>query len=80
MILSPRVLPIVNVTLLNAAGTVQFQDGTINLGIPVTVIAGVAIGPLSPLKPGSHSLTAVFTPTSPTQFQRSTSNTITVSL
>ncbi|HZU46378.1 MAG TPA: hypothetical protein VFA16_03830 [Mycobacterium sp.] len=54
MILSPRVLPIVNVTLLNAAGTVQFQDGTINLGIPVTVIAGVAIGPLSPLKSVSH--------------------------
>jgi hypothetical protein len=65
------------VTPLNAAGTVQFQDGTTNLGTPAKIIGGIAIGPLSQLKPGPHSLTAVFTLTNQTRFQRSTSNTVT---
>lgn len=69
--------PTAHVTPLNAAGTVQFHDGATNLGPPATVIGGIAIGPLSQLKPGLHSLTAVFTPTNPTRFQRSTSNTVT---
>jgi Bacterial Ig-like domain (group 3) len=69
--------PTAHVSPLTAAGTVQFKDGTTKLGIPVAVIAGTAIGPFAPLGPGPHSLTAVFTPTNPTKFQPSTSNTVT---
>jgi hypothetical protein len=48
-----------------------------NLGAPVPVVAGIAIGPVSGL-PGPHALSAVFTPSNPTRFQPSTSNTVTV--
>lgn len=47
-----------------AAGTVQFEDGAINLGSPVTVAGGVATTSTSSLAAGSHTLHAVFTPTS----------------
>jgi len=66
------------VTPFNAAGTVQFTDGTTNLGAPVPVAGGVAVGPLTALSPGTHSITAVFTPTNPAKFQPSTSNIVTV--
>lgn len=60
--------PTAHVSPLTAAGTVQFKDGTTNLGAPVRVIASTAIGPFTQLSPGPHSLTAVFSPTNPTQF------------
>ena len=51
-----------------AAGTVQFKDGTANLGSPATVSGGQASTSTSALTAGSHSVTAVFTPTDPTAF------------
>jgi hypothetical protein len=61
----------------NATGTVQFKDGATNLGGPVPVLGGIAVGPISVLGKGQHQLIAVFTPTNPTQFKLSTSNTVT---
>jgi hypothetical protein len=55
-----------------AAGTVQFKDGGSNIGAPVTVTGGAASIPTSTLAAGSHSLSAVFTPTDPTSFGGST--------
>ena len=46
------------------AGTMQFFDGTSALGSPVTVNAGTATYATSSLAIGSHSLSAVFTPSS----------------
>ena len=56
-----------------AAGTVQFKDGASNVGSPVTVAAGTASTTTSTLTVGTHSLTALFTPTNPTAFAASTS-------
>jgi hypothetical protein len=70
-------IPVAKVTPFNAVGTVQFTDGTHHLGGPVRVVGGVAIGPFTTLPPGPHSVTAVFTPTNPTAFTPSTSNTVT---
>lgn len=61
----------------NATGAVQFRDGDRNLDGPRQVIAGIAIGQLTFLGGGSHSITAVFTPANPAAFQPSTSNTVT---
>jgi hypothetical protein len=47
-----------------AAGTVQFEDGTTAIGSPVTVSGGTASISTSTLGVGSHSLHAVFSPTS----------------
>lgn len=58
-------IPTATLATANAAGTVQFKDGSANLGAPVTVVAGIGRTPLSFLRPGQHSLTAVFTPTDP---------------
>ena len=46
----------------NAAGQVQFMDGTTDLGAPVTVSGGQAVYETSALVAGSHSLTATFGP------------------
>ena len=73
-------IPIAHLVPTSAAGSVQFKDGTTNLGAPVHVIAGIAVGPLSILRPGQHSLTAVFTPTHPAKFPPSTSNKVTFRL
>ncbi|HKS52652.1 MAG TPA: Ig-like domain repeat protein [Pseudonocardiaceae bacterium] len=70
-------IPIAQVTPTDAAGTVQCQDGTTNLGGPVPVDTGTAIGPIYVLHTGSHSLTATFTPTNPANVQPLTSNTVT---
>jgi hypothetical protein len=70
-------IPIAHVAPLNAAGTVQFKDGTTNLGSPVPVAGGNVVGPVGILRSGPHSLTAVFTPTNPTKFKSSMSNTVT---
>ncbi|MBO9522034.1 MAG: Ig-like domain repeat protein [Nocardioidaceae bacterium] len=49
-----------------AAGTVQFKDGPTNIGSPVTVDgAGVATLSHTFAAAGSHTVTGVFTPTSP---------------
>ena len=71
-------IPTATVAPANAVGTVQFKNGTTNLGGPVSVLGGIAIGPVTTLTPGQHQLTAVFTPTDPTKFKPSTSNTVTV--
>ena len=47
-----------------ADGTVQFEDGSTNLGTPQTVTAGAASISVSTLSVGAHTLNAVFTPTS----------------
>jgi hypothetical protein len=70
-------IPVANLAPSNAVGTVQFKDGNTNLGGPVAVFGGVAVGPFTTLPPGPHSITAVFTPTNPANFQSSTSNTVT---
>ena len=46
----------------NAAGQVQFMDGTTDLGAPVTVSGGQAVYATSALAIGSHSITATFGP------------------
>ena len=57
-----------------AVGTVQFKDGTTDLGPRVTVSNnGTAAGTTSMLPLGRHSLTAVFIPTNPTAYSSSTS-------
>jgi hypothetical protein len=65
------------ITPATAAGTVQFKNGTNNLGNPVTVSNGTASGSTSTLAAGSHSLTATFIPTSPAAFSTSTSSPVT---
>ncbi|MGH3822781.1 MAG: Ig-like domain repeat protein [Pseudonocardiaceae bacterium] len=67
------VVLIARVAPFNAAGTVQFKDGTTTLGAPVPVAAGFAFLKTSTLTKGTHTLTAVFTPTNPVAFGPSTS-------
>jgi hypothetical protein len=55
------------------AGTVQFKDGTTNLGAPVAVTGGSAVLTTSALTGGPHSLTAAFIPTDPAVVSASTS-------
>ncbi|MGH3778215.1 MAG: Ig-like domain repeat protein [Pseudonocardiaceae bacterium] len=64
---------IARVAPFNAAGTVQFMDGTTALGAPVPVTAGFAVLRTSALTKGTHTLTAVFSPTNPVAFGPSTS-------
>lgn len=59
----------------SAAGTVQFQDGGAALGSPVAVSGGTAVLATA-LSAGSHSLSAVFTPTDSSAFTSSTSSTV----
>jgi hypothetical protein len=56
-----------------AVGTVQFKDGTTNLGSPVALSSGSAQLVTSALAAGTHSLTAVFSPTDPGAFAASAS-------
>ncbi|HEX9313925.1 MAG TPA: Ig-like domain-containing protein, partial [Actinomycetota bacterium] len=62
-----------NVSPTVDVGSVQFQDNGANLGPAVSVTAGTATTSANSLTVGTHSLTAVFTPTDPTAFQGSTS-------
>jgi cell division septation protein DedD len=71
------VIPIARV-MPHVAGTIQIQDGTANLGAPAPVAAGFAFGGFFLLPPGTHLLTAVFTPADPAVAQPSTSNAVTV--
>ncbi|MGH3972613.1 MAG: Ig-like domain repeat protein [Pseudonocardiaceae bacterium] len=61
------------VTPAAASGTVQFKDGSANIGNPVTVSNGTASGSTSTLTVGSHQLSAVFTPANPATYGPSTS-------
>jgi hypothetical protein len=70
-------IPIAQVTPADATGTVQSQDGNTNLGEPIPVVAGTAIGPIYVLHAGSHSLTTIFTPANQAAVQPLTSNTVT---
>lgn len=72
-------IPTARVAPANATGTVQFKDRATNLGGPVSVLGGIAIGPVTALGKGQHQLIVVFTPTDPTKFKPSTSNTVTFS-
>ncbi len=56
-----------------AAGTVQFTDGTTNIGAPVTVSGGAATLTTSTLAVGAHSFTATFTPANATAYVGSAS-------
>lgn len=67
------VVLIARVSPFAAEGTVQFKDGTANIGNPVPVFGGFAIQLTWGLERGSHLLTAVFTPTDPADFGPSTS-------
>jgi hypothetical protein len=60
------------VSAVTAPGRVQFLDGATPVGGPVAVAAGAA-ETTTTLGPGTHSLTAVFTPTDRTAFAPSTS-------
>jgi Bacterial Ig-like domain (group 3) len=60
------------VTPAAAAGTVQFRNEGINLGDPVIVTNGTAMGDPLILPPGIHQLTATFNPTDPGAFTTST--------
>jgi Bacterial Ig-like domain (group 3) len=70
-------LPIAQVTPINVAGTVQFKDGSGNLSGPRQVFGGIAIGQLTFLGAGQHSITAIFTPSDPAAFKPSTSTIVT---
>ena len=50
------------ITPSGLTGTVQFLDGTIDIGAPVAVSGGQASLSTTSLTVGSHSLTAIFTP------------------
>src|SRR5262249_40262569 len=51
-----------------AAGSVQFKDGSSNLGAPVAVAGGTGSMSTSALAVGTHSLTAGFIPAGPALF------------
>lgn len=72
-----QVALIVAVTPAEAAGTVQFKDGTTNLGFPVLVRNGTASGTTSTLVVGAHQLSAVFSPTDPSAYGASTTPSVT---
>ncbi len=59
----------------NATGTVQFKDGTANLGAAVTVTGGKAQLPANNLSVGAHQITAVYSGDSANS--GNTSNTVT---
>jgi Big-like domain-containing protein len=61
------------VTPSTAPGSVQFMDGTSTLGSPVTVADGLATFTTSNLSVDTHSITAVFTSSTPSAFASSTS-------
>jgi hypothetical protein len=61
-----------NVVPRGATGTVHLMDGTTALGAPVPVFGGFALS-ITTLPKGTHSLSAVFTPTDPAAFARSAS-------
>ncbi|MGH8877898.1 MAG: Ig-like domain-containing protein, partial [Stackebrandtia sp.] len=73
------VTQIATVTPAAAAGTVQFKDGTTDLGSPATVSDGTA-SQTTLLAVGSHQLTAMFTPADPAAFSASMSPAVPVTV
>ncbi|HKR52088.1 MAG TPA: Ig-like domain-containing protein [Pseudonocardiaceae bacterium] len=65
------------ITPVEAAGAVQFRDGTTAIGSPAPVSNGKASVTTSTLTVGSHQLTAVFTPTDTATYNPSTSKVVT---
>ena len=63
------------VTPSSAAGTVQFMNGSNDIGTPVTVSGGTAVTQTT-LPVGSNTLSAVFTPANIEDYSTSTSNTV----
>lgn len=63
------------VTPSTAVGSVQFRDGATNIGSPVALTAGQA-STTNTFALNTHQVTAAFTPTNPTNFATSTSNTV----
>lgn len=63
-----------SVSPTDAGGTVQFKDGSTDLGKPVKLTNGAATTDLTDLKDGSHTFTAVFVPTDTTVLAGSTSS------
>jgi hypothetical protein len=57
------------------AGTVQFEDGSADIGTPVTVAAGAASISTSTLPVGTETLNAVFTPAAFAAYSGSTGST-----
>jgi phosphate transport system substrate-binding protein len=75
-------LPVIflaNVAPFGAAGTVQFMDGTTAVDPPVPVAGGFALS-ITTLPEGTHSLTAVFTPTDPAALAPSTSPSVSLTV
>src|SRR5918997_4595893 len=72
-----RVTLTATITPATAVGTVQFKDGTTNLGNPVVVVNGTASGTTSMLAVGSRQLTAVFIPSNPAAFSSSAAPVVT---
>jgi hypothetical protein len=64
------------VTPAAATGTVQFMDGSTNIGDPVIVSNGKATQSTSTLSVGSHQLSAVFAPADPARFGPSTAQAV----
>jgi hypothetical protein len=62
----------------SAAGSVQFKDGSTNLGSPIAVSGGTAVFSTTSLSTGSHSITGTFVPTDSSAFSASTSAPVTV--
>lgn len=60
----------------SVAGTVQFRDGSNNIGSAVTVSGGTASTTTSSLAVGNRSLSAVFTPSNATEHAPSNSSTV----
>ena len=54
-------IPIADVARFNAIGSAQFKDGNTNIGGPVPVADGIAIGNLTSLPTDSHPLAAMLT-------------------
>jgi hypothetical protein len=74
------VILLANVAPRGAAGTVQFTDATTALGAPVPVRGGQAFLITTTLTMGTHTISAVFTPTNPTALVPSTSSPVSLTV
>jgi Big-like domain-containing protein len=61
-------------------GNVQFKDGAMNIGLPVTLTDGTASLPPAALEMGTHSITAAYTPADANAFIASTSQPVSVTV
>ncbi|MGH3702225.1 MAG: Ig-like domain-containing protein [Pseudonocardiaceae bacterium] len=74
------VIRLANVAPRGAAGTVQFTDATTALGALVPVRGGQAFLITTTLTTGTHTISAVFTPTNPTALAPSTSSPVSLTV